>query len=298
MTEHIGKAPVCWTTDLKSGPNNKFDGHEVVILGGAPSLPISAYISAHYPVARRKILRYYLIWIAKSDRKMSDETIKKDAPPYVSYGTFRNFITGLKKGGHIPNRIDKSILSTMSGSGQAALTSALKFLGLTDEVGIPTQQLRNLVSADEDGYSVLLKEILNEKYAFVTAEHFRLSTATGAEVESKFKECGITGSTVSKSVAFFIAACKATGIEISAHVKAPKVPRSNGNVRTRKKAGVNSEDQPPQTPPPPALPPQDITSLLLNKFPNFDPAWPDDLKTKWFESFQKLQGVLDEGKKS
>jgi hypothetical protein len=28
--------------------------------------------------------------------------------------------------------------------------------------------------------------------------------------------------------------------------------------------------------------------LLLAKFPSFDPAWPDEVKTKWFASFNEL----------
>jgi hypothetical protein len=29
-------------------------------------------------------------------------------------------------------------------------------------------------------------------------------------------------------------------------------------------------------------------SLLLSKFPNFDPSWSDDLKLKWFAAFDEL----------
>jgi hypothetical protein len=32
--------------------------------------------------------------------------------------------------------------------------------------------------------------------------------------------------------------------------------------------------------------------LLLSKFPSFDPAWPDDVKTKWFEGFNQLMVEL------
>jgi hypothetical protein len=31
-----------------------------------------------------------------------------------------------------------------------------------------------------------------------------------------------------------------------------------------------------------------LEQLLLSKFPSFDPAWPDEVKTKWFEGFNKL----------
>ena len=28
--------------------------------------------------------------------------------------------------------------------------------------------------------------------------------------------------------------------------------------------------------------------LLLNKFPQFDPSWPDEVKLKWFSAFDEL----------
>ena len=31
---------------------------------------------------------------------------------------------------------------------------------------------------------------------------------------------------------------------------------------------------------------------LLKKFPDFDPAWPQDVKLKWFEVFCKLLEAL------
>jgi hypothetical protein len=37
--------------------------------------------------------------------------------------------------------------------------------------------------------------------------------------------------------------------------------------------------------------------LLLSKFPTFDPAWPDDVKSKWFNAFDKLMKTKPEGMK-
>ena len=33
-------------------------------------------------------------------------------------------------------------------------------------------------------------------------------------------------------------------------------------------------------------------SALLAKFPAFDPSWPDNVKAKWFETFEKLREIL------
>jgi hypothetical protein len=31
-----------------------------------------------------------------------------------------------------------------------------------------------------------------------------------------------------------------------------------------------------------------LDKLLLDKFPGFDPAWPDEVKIKWFAAFDEL----------
>jgi hypothetical protein len=32
--------------------------------------------------------------------------------------------------------------------------------------------------------------------------------------------------------------------------------------------------------------------MLLEKFPNFDPEWTDELKKKWFDAFKSLKSAL------
>jgi hypothetical protein len=31
--------------------------------------------------------------------------------------------------------------------------------------------------------------------------------------------------------------------------------------------------------------------MLLSKFPSFDPSWPDEVKSKWFDGFHRLMRV-------
>ena len=52
----------------------------------------------------------------------------------------------------------------------------------------------------------------------------------------KFRELGITGSTLTKTIAFFIPAAKECGIEVSPHIKAPAAPKGNGGSRKSSKA--------------------------------------------------------------
>jgi Family of unknown function (DUF5343) len=175
---------------------------------------------------------------------MATDTPKVEVPPYISYGTFTNFIKGLKETG-VPSRIDKSVLNTMSGSGQSALLAALKWLGLTDAVGLPTEKLEALIIADtSEKYSQVWASVMRDRYALITDGSLTLSKATGAQVEQKFRDFGITGSTVVKSVAFFIAGCKDAKIELGPHVKAPKAAATPSGV---KRQSLGRSAKPPRS---------------------------------------------------
>ncbi len=170
---------------------------------------------------------------------MASDQQKLETPPYISYSTFSNFIQGLAGKG-VPSRIDKSILTTMSGSGQASLLASMKWLGLIDQVGVPQPTLETLVHADEQKYSQVWAEIMRSKYTFLTDGSIDLTKATGAQVEQKFREFGIQGSTVLKSMAFFIAACKDAKIVLGPHVKAPKASSSGSSKRNQSRKAAAS----------------------------------------------------------
>jgi hypothetical protein len=42
---------------------------------------------------------------------------------------------------------------------------------------------------------------------------------------------------------------------------------------------------------PPTQQPPAWEAQLLAKFPEFNPAWPEQLQTKWFEGFERLMGA-------
>lgn len=177
---------------------------------------------------------------------MTSDTEKLDPPPYISFGTFLNFIKGLKATG-VPSRIDKSLLRTLSGSTQAAMIAALKWLGLIDDAGLPEPALEALVQASESEYPAVLGDILKKSYGFLSDGSIVLTKATGAQVEQKFREYGIQGSTVIKAVGFFITAAKEAKIELGPHVKAPKQIPSNGAKRQLRKAMQESKGDEEQT---------------------------------------------------
>jgi hypothetical protein len=174
------------------------------------------------------------------------------------------------------------------------MIQAIKYFGLVDGAGKPQEVFRALVKAEDSQRAPILKNLLLEKYPFVTNGDFNLANATSGQFEKAFRDQGISGSTVTKSVSFFLAAAEAAGIVMSPHVKAPKPPRSNvaGKVRRKNPVGSASGAGNNATQPLSSQPSGSTATLLLNKFPDFDPTWTDELKTKWFASFETLQKLM------
>jgi hypothetical protein len=215
---------------------------------------------------------------------MASKTEKTTKPPYVSFVTFTNAINRLRDIG-VPSRIDASVFPGQSGSGIAALLGALRYLKFIDDAGNPDDSFRQLVDADDNDRAAMLKAILLDRYDFITKANIDLKTASARQVEEAFRSQGIEGSTVTKSVSFFLSAAAMAGLATSPHVKAPKPPRT-GVKRKR-----NGHTPPPEVTPPAA--PKSSGTMLLDKFPDFDPTWTEDIQKAWFDSFGKLRDMLD-----
>lgn len=174
---------------------------------------------------------------------MSEKTIK---PPYSTYRSFTGLIDELRSHDVMPGVIDRSFLSKRSGSEQSALIATLKWFGLTDESGAPTALLRKYVSADDETAKSLFAEMVRTSYSAVTDGTFALGSATTNMLADKFREYEISGSTLSKSISFFLSAAKDAGITVSPHAKAPAAP-SNGGSKRKSKPPAGAQ---PPTPPP------------------------------------------------
>lgn len=218
---------------------------------------------------------------------MNDSTREQHAtPPYVAYRTFKNFLRSLAA--HMPGRIDKSVMPSMSGGAQAQLLYALKYLGLIDQNGVPTDKFIFLVKADGQEYQKTLREILDAAYPFLRGSGLRLEAATAHQLDEQFKHLA-TGDTVRKCLAFFIPAVTDAGITLSPYIKQPR-RRGNSTGKQRKQRSPSNTDiqYSPANNGMVNRSAQSWHELLLAKFPTFDPEWPDQVKERWFESFGKL----------
>lgn len=226
---------------------------------------------------------------------MATQSEQVTKPPYVAYRTFVNSLNKLQERG-TPGRIDSSVFAGQSGSGIAALLAAYKYLGLMEESGAPSVALKELVQRAESERGPLMRALVEGRYEFLKPPTIVLADATTQQIEAAFREQGIQGSTITKAVSFFLSAAQDAGIEVSKHIKTPQ-PKRNGSGGIKARRAKSSAG----TPPPPADPhphrhgKASPVELLLAKFPDFDPTWPEDIKKNWFESFGALRGAMLKG---
>jgi len=215
---------------------------------------------------------------------------RQGLPPYVSYAAFRRFVESLKQG--IPSRIDRTVLGWLSPAGQAQLVLALRFLGLTEDQGAPTEKLEDLAAAQGPLRQKLLRETVTSAYRHVLGG-LNLQKATSGQLEDQFKKAGASGVTLRKCVAFFVTAMDDSGIGHSRYTAKRHAGRPIGARSARNEvagsereqtAGIKEPDRPVAE-----LRREDPRIVALaERLPVFDPTWSDDVKTKWFEAFQSL----------
>ena len=222
---------------------------------------------------------------------MITEKGRKHLPPYVSYRTFYNFIERLQQ--RMPSRIDRSYWGELlSGSNGTQLMAALRFLYLIDINGKPMELLKRLVEARGESRTKVLHEIADDSYGFVLKSSLELESATYAQLVEVFHSTfQLTDDVSRKCVKFFIAMAVDAGLKISPFItRRTRSARTNAGtkavtrktvIRTNRNLIVPDEkDEIPQT--------SSWHGMLLSKFPNFDPSWPDEIKLKWFSAFDEM----------
>lgn len=220
----------------------------------------------------------------------TDKREAKSTPAYVAHKTLTNFLRSLSQ--VVPSRIDKGVMRSMSGGVQSQLMHALRYLDLINANGIPTERLKTLVKAEGQARQAVMREILNSSYPFLAQKSLDLSTATHQQLEEEFRKLA-SGDTVRKCIGFFVPAAKDAGIPLSPYIREPgkrSAPATNSRAKKPPRvASKNGSGEPPadQKPPTPGLGPS-WHEMLLSKFPNFDPAWPDEVKSNWFKAFNDL----------
>lgn len=230
---------------------------------------------------------------------------KKPVPPYIAYRTLSNFLEGFKR--ELPQRIDKTLMKSMAGGLQSQVIVALEYLGLT-EAGVTTEIMHRLVKSEGEKRKEIWKQILTEKYSFISEGGCDLTRATEGQLQECFARAGASGDTARKSYAFFVRAAKDAGLELSSYILKPgKQQRAAGGKPRRKplppvqngqEDTLGGKSKPPvvdrPSDPKPEFSSEDrfLLDKLISKLPEFDPKWEPEIKAEWLKAFRELRGDL------
>jgi hypothetical protein len=151
-----------------------------------------------------------------SDINANNGTLK-NVPPYLPFSTFDNVLRELQ--GKIPHRIDKTVFNTKSGTTQNWIMGALKFFELIDVNGNPQTDFKTLVEAEDR--TTLYNKLCRRYYADLLSS-LDIESASQGQLDEWFRNHGISGSTITKCVAFFLDLAKRAGISTSPHFKKSK----------------------------------------------------------------------------
>ena len=220
-----------------------------------------------------------------------DSKADSRAPAHVPYATLLSSLESLRKNG-IPStgKIDKTFFDSYAGSVQVQLLSAYRFLGFIDVDNMVLPILPQVVELEAEARKPILRKVIEGKYSRILA--LDLKTISPGQMEEAFRAFGIHGSTLVRCERFFVKACTELGIPISARVTGKTRTTAQSRAGKRPKASAKRvEDMPDDGG---SRPPENASSWddrLLAKFPEFDPTWPDQLKAKWFEGFERFAGA-------
>jgi hypothetical protein len=219
-------------------------------------------------------------------------------PPYVSFKTWMTLIEDLQTHG-LPPQIDRSVLSRFAGGTGSQLLMSLRSLGLTDRNNKPHTRMAQLVNAHgTDQFKPLLRAVLKDAYPFLSK--MNLTTATPSMFADAFKVTGAKEDVLRKCRTFYLHAAQFAEVEIGPRLLQAKTTRPLPSGAPKKRTAAKPKVRKPadaerERPIDPDTARDSVANQLLAKFPSFDPNWPDEIKAKWFEGYERLL-KMGEGK--
>lgn len=219
---------------------------------------------------------------------------KPAAPPYVAYKTLANFLDRFKQG--VPGRIDRGLMGSMSGAAQSQVTTALRYLGMISEKGIPLTLLHRYVSGQEDDRRAALGEALMNSYPFLFGNEFELEKATSQQLREAFEaSTSATGETIGRCINFFKDAAVDAGVVLSPYITQKKA-RATG---PRKRTLPRREDKRAEAPTPGVAAkaghmdaaPANASLLLAGLFqrlPKPGSVWPREDRERWVQTLNNV----------
>jgi len=215
-------------------------------------------------------------------------------PPYGPPANLQTIFEAWRERG-LPSVIDRAWFERIGLSGNLATRNlhALRFLRLIDDDRRPTEHAQRLAIAATGDFASALAAIVRTSYAKVWAI-CDPADAPRARIEDAFRH-ELPVAQRSRMVACFIGLGRLAGLRIA--VDAPRAGRGRVTRRVSRVMPPPAAAVPPAQPAPAPAPAgghRELFAALLEKFPAFDPAWPDGVKERWFDAFARFHDVLTE----
>jgi hypothetical protein len=180
---------------------------------------------------------------------MANGKADQTPPPYMAASLFRSTIEAFVDT-TTPTKLDRHVLSNLSGGDYSALMSGLRFLRLVEEgTGKVTDAYRALINARKEGeqaYKDALGEVISTAYLGIV-DGVDLDAGTLGELEKAFRDnAGVPpGQMLTKTVRFYIKSAQDAGWIVSPHItKQRRVATKKSNAtKTRKVARSGQGDE-------------------------------------------------------
>jgi len=189
------------------------------------------------------------------------------------------------------------MMASKSGSTQALLFSAIRYFGLASDKDVSTPDLELLVHSEGKQRQEVWRRIFISAYGAVFKSKINLERATTEELTHIFLRQGVSSKdTIRKCVTFFCMGAKDAGIKLSPHIR-PYAGQRQGGRRPRSVVETSQAEVPNNARSSFAFADgRSEWQLLLAKFPDFDPTWPDEIRKNWLDGFAKLSEILTDRK--
>ena len=224
----------------------------------------------------------------------ADPTVNSSfSPPYISFRTLLNAIERMETDG-MPSRLDRSYLSNLPWSTQNHFLASCRALQLIDENGRPNPVLIRLVE-DPTSRPQVIGTVLRDFYAGPISLS---QNATQAELEERFKEYGLAGSTSRKAIAFFLHAAAFAELPMSPHFRSPRTtdrPAAKRGKRPKAAGATGTSDADTSVA---AGQPADQLRLhpfidgLLRELPADGATWSADKRARWLQMAELTVDML------
>jgi hypothetical protein len=211
--------------------------------------------------------------------------LKQPGPPYGPPANVRAIFRAWRDRG-MPAVVTREWLERIGCSPNLATRNvhALRYLRLVDDDAQPTELAERLRVASADAYPAIVGAIVKTAYARIWAV-CDPAVAGRRRIEDAFR-LEQPAAQRARMVAFFLGLCA------EAEILPRAAPDRIANRVTARPAAQAAATVAPVTSLPATGSVAPATSVLLAKFPDFDPAWSDQIKEKWFDAFARLHDEL------